>query len=54
VTTALGLSVAVAAVWCYNYFTTTTEGFDIEMENSSLELMNYLTVRVRTRELPRS
>ena len=53
VTTALGLSVAVAAVWCYNYFTTTTEGFDIEMENSSLELMNYLTVRVRTRQLPR-
>jgi biopolymer transport protein ExbB/biopolymer transport protein TolQ len=49
VTTALGLSVAVAAVWCYNYFTTTTEGFDIEMENSSLELMNYLTLRVRQR-----
>jgi biopolymer transport protein ExbB/biopolymer transport protein TolQ len=53
VTTALGLSVAVAAVWCYNYFTTTTESFDIEMENSCLELMNYLTVRVRTRPSPR-
>ena len=49
VTTALGLSVAVAAVWCYNYFTSTTEAFDVEMDNSSLELMNYLTVRVRQR-----
>jgi biopolymer transport protein ExbB/biopolymer transport protein TolQ len=49
VTTALGLSVAVAAVWCYNYFTSTTEAFDIEMDNSALELMNYLTVRVRQR-----
>jgi biopolymer transport protein TolQ len=54
VTTALGLSVAVAAVWCYNYFTSTTELFDIEMENSCLELMNYLTVRVRTRPAPRA
>jgi biopolymer transport protein ExbB/biopolymer transport protein TolQ len=50
VTTALGLSVAVAAVWCYNYFTSTTEAFDIEMDNSALELMNYLTVRVRQRQ----
>lgn len=49
VTTALGLSVAVAAVWCYNYFTSTTEAFDIEMDNSCLELMNYLTARVRQR-----
>jgi biopolymer transport protein ExbB len=49
VTTALGLSVAVASVWCYNYFTSTTEAFGIEMDNSSLELMNYLTVRVRQR-----
>jgi biopolymer transport protein ExbB/TolQ len=46
-TTALGLLVAVLAVWCFNYFTTKMEAFDIEMENSSMELVSYLTVRLR-------
>ena len=45
VTTALGLLVAVPAVWCYNYFTTTVENFDVEMENSSMELVSYLARR---------
>ena len=51
VTTALGLLVAVPAVWCYNYFTTKVENFDVEMENSSMELVSYL-VRRAPREAP--
>ena len=46
VTTALGLLVAVPAVWCFNYFTSKVEGFDIEMENSSMEMVNYLLIRL--------
>jgi biopolymer transport protein ExbB/TolQ len=53
VTTALGLLVAVPAVWCYNYFTTKVENFDVEMENSSMELVSYL-VRRAPREGPLS
>ena len=45
VTTALGLLVAVPAVWCYNYFTSKVENFDVEMENSSMELVSYLVKR---------
>lgn len=45
VTTALGLLVAVPAVWCYNYFSTKVENFDVEMENSSMELVSYLVRR---------
>jgi biopolymer transport protein ExbB/biopolymer transport protein TolQ len=53
VTTALGLLVAVPAVWCYNYFTTTVENFDVEMENSSMELVSYLVRRApRGNSLP--
>jgi biopolymer transport protein ExbB/biopolymer transport protein TolQ len=50
VTTALGLLVAVPAVWCFNYFTSTMEGFDIEMENSSMEMVNYLLIRLEQRK----
>jgi biopolymer transport protein ExbB/TolQ len=49
VTTALGLLVAVPAVWCYNYFTSKVESFDVEMENSSMELVSYL-VRLEQRK----
>jgi len=53
VTTALGLLVAVPAVWCYNYFTTKVENFDVEMENSSMELVSYLVRRApRESRLP--
>jgi biopolymer transport protein ExbB/biopolymer transport protein TolQ len=53
VTTALGLLVAVPAVWCYNYFTTKVENFDEEMENSSIELVSYLVRRApRETSLP--
>jgi biopolymer transport protein ExbB len=41
VTTAIGLFVAIPAVWMYNYFSTRVKTFNIEMENSSSELMDY-------------
>jgi biopolymer transport protein ExbB/biopolymer transport protein TolQ len=41
VTTAIGLFVAIPAVWLYNYFTNKIEGFDVEMDNSSSELVDY-------------
>jgi biopolymer transport protein ExbB/TolQ len=47
VTTALGLLVAVPAVWCYNYLSNTLEAFVIEMENASLELVSYLAAQQR-------
>ena len=45
VTTAFGLLVAVPAVWAYNYFTNKVEAFDVEMDNSSMELVNYFVTR---------
>ncbi len=41
VTTAIGLLVAIPAVWLYNYFTSKLEAFDVEMDNSSSELVDY-------------
>ena len=41
VATAFGLFVAVPAVWAYNAFTNKVEAFQIEMTNSSSELMDY-------------
>ncbi len=41
VTTAFGLLVAVPAVMCFNYFTNKVEAFDVEMDNSSSELVDY-------------
>jgi len=45
VATALGLFVAVPAVWAYNYFTGKIEAFDVEMDNCSKELINYFIMR---------
>src|SRR5579864_8131696 len=45
VTTAFGLLVAVPAVWTFNYFTNKVESFDVEMDNSSMELINYFITR---------
>jgi len=41
VTTAFGLLVAVPAVIAFNYFTGRVEAFDVEMDNSSSELVDY-------------
>ena len=41
VETALGLFVAIPAVWFYNYLTSRLEFFNVEMDNSSSELVDY-------------
>jgi biopolymer transport protein ExbB/TolQ len=41
VKTALGLVVAIPAVWLYNYFTVRLEHLNVEMDNSSSELVDY-------------
>ena len=45
VTTAIGLLVAIPAVWMFNYFTNRIEAFDVEMGNSSSELIDYFLKR---------
>jgi biopolymer transport protein ExbB/biopolymer transport protein TolQ len=45
VTTAIGLFVALPAVWAYNYFSNRIEAFDVEMGNSSSELIDYFLKR---------
>jgi biopolymer transport protein ExbB/biopolymer transport protein TolQ len=41
VTTAFGLFVAIPAVWLYNYFLNKVERFQVEMSNSSSQLVDY-------------
>ncbi len=45
ITTAVGLFVAIPAVWMFNYFTNRIEAFDVEMGNSSSELIDYFLKR---------
>jgi biopolymer transport protein ExbB len=45
VTTAIGLLVAIPAVMMYNYFSNRVEAFDVEMGNSSSELIDYFLKR---------
>jgi len=47
VTTALGLFVAVPAVWAFNAFTSKVEAFDVETGNSSSELIDYFIKRAQ-------
>ena len=49
-TTALGLAVAVPAVWLFNYFTGKVDGFIVEMDNSASELIDYF-LKNRTKQL---
>ena len=42
ITTALGLLVAIPAVWEYNYFTTKIENLTVEMTYTSKEMIDYL------------
>ncbi len=49
VTTAVGLFVAIPAVWMFNYFTGRLESFDVEMGNSSSELIDYFLKRAHIR-----
>jgi biopolymer transport protein ExbB/biopolymer transport protein TolQ len=45
VTTAIGLFVAIPAVWMFNYFNNRVKAFDVEMGNSSSELIDYFLKR---------
>src|ERR1700758_2594783 len=45
VTTAIGLLGAIPAVMMFNYFTGKVEAFDVEMDNSSSELVDYFLKR---------
>jgi len=47
VTTAVGLFVAIPAVWMFNYFSNRIEAFDVEMGNSSSELIDYFLKRTQ-------
>jgi biopolymer transport protein ExbB len=49
VATAIGLFVAIPAVMMYNYFTSKVEAFDVEMDNSSSELVDYFIKRTGSR-----
>ena len=42
VTTAVGLFVAIPAVWAFNYLTTRVDSFTVEMDNSASELLDYM------------
>jgi biopolymer transport protein ExbB/TolQ len=45
ITTAIGLAVAIIAVWMFNYFQGQLEFFGIEMANSSSELIDFFLKR---------
>lgn len=47
VATAIGLFVAIPAVWMFNYFNERMKAFDVEMTNSSSELIDYFLKRIR-------
>jgi biopolymer transport protein ExbB/biopolymer transport protein TolQ len=49
ITTAVGLFVAIPAVWMFNYFSNRIEAFDVEMGNSSSELIDYFLKRTQQR-----
>ena len=49
ITTAMGLVVAIPAVMMFNYLTNRVEAFDVEMDNSSSELVDYFLKRRQTR-----
>jgi biopolymer transport protein ExbB/TolQ len=49
VTTAFGLFVAIPAAWMFNYFTSRIERLQVEMSNSSSELVDFFMKRQRTR-----
>jgi biopolymer transport protein ExbB/biopolymer transport protein TolQ len=45
IATAIGLFVAIPAVWMYNYFTGKIESFIVEMDNSGSELIDYFLTK---------
>jgi len=49
VATAFGLGVAIPAAWMFNYFTNILERLQIEMSNSSSELIDFFMKRQRSK-----
>ena len=49
VATAFGLGVAIPAAWMFNYFTNVLERLQIEMSNSSSELIDFFMKRQRSK-----
>ncbi len=49
VTTAFGLVVAIPAAWMFNYFTNKLERLQVEMSNSSSELVDFFMKRQRSK-----
>lgn len=49
VETSFGLAVAIPAVWAFNWFNNKLNGFMVEMDNSSTELVAYLRRHCRTK-----
>jgi|SRR5450755_189017 biopolymer transport protein ExbB/TolQ len=46
---ALGLLTALQSLWCHRYLTGRLEDFDGEMEDTSIELVNQLTIHLQHR-----
>lgn len=49
VTTALGIFVAIPALWAYNYLVDSVESFEIQMESSSVELLDFCMKQLSSR-----
>ena len=47
VATAIGLFVAIPAVWMFNYFNSQVEAFDVEMDNAGSELIDFFLKRTQ-------
>ncbi|MCY3746736.1 MAG: flagellar motor protein MotA [Acidobacteria bacterium] len=45
IATALGLFVAIPAVWAFNYLTNRADGFGVEMDNGASELIDFMARR---------
>ena len=54
VTTALGLFVAIPAAWMFNHFTNLLERVQVEMSNSSSELVDYFLRKRKQQENTRA
>ncbi|MDP9121004.1 MAG: MotA/TolQ/ExbB proton channel family protein, partial [Acidobacteriota bacterium] len=49
VATALGLGVAIPAAWMFNYFTNQLERLQVEMSNSSSEMVDFFMKKQRSK-----
>ena len=49
VTTAIGLFVAIPAAWMFNYFTNRLDRLNVEMANSSSELLDFFMKKAKVR-----